>query len=244
MYAPNELKEVLTIDRPIRLVEDGIYSVLADPSSEHHYDRRATVYDFLVGSRFYGWVAWGSYPCDYVSFASESLTLRSNGRFLDAGCGSLIFTAALYLESSRTIIAFDESLAMLRRARKRLLSLAGAVPEHIVLLQADLADLPFRADSFQTILCMNVLHHIENAAGLIANLKGLLNDEGYLYLTSLVYNTRFIGDRYLNALHAKGEFVQPRTSLELRTILDRALGDKVRYRLKGNMAFASTAVTP
>ena len=241
---PNTLKEVLAADRSVTIVEDGIYSVLSDPLTQHHYDRRAAVYDTLVNSRLYGRVAWGSLPEDYVSFArdaiaSSSADSTSEGRFLDAGCGSLIFTAPSYLESSRQIIAFDESLAMLRRARKRLLKLAGAVPEHIVLLQGDLADLPFQPKSFQGVLFMNVLHHIEEAGTVIGNLKALLTDEGHLHLTCLVYNHRFVGDLYLNALHSSGEFARPRSSLELRQILDRALGEKVVYRVKGNMAFAS-----
>jgi SAM-dependent methyltransferase len=239
MCPSDNLKEVLAADRSVTIVEDDIYSVLSEPLKQRHYDGRAAVYDAVVNSRLYGRVAWGSLPNDYVSFARESLAASSEGRFLDAGCGSLIFTAASYLESSRQIIAFDESLAMLRRARKRLLNLAGAVPEHIVLLQADLADLPFQPKSFQGVLFMNVLHHIEEAGTLIGNLKALITDEGHLHLTSLVYNHRFPGDLYLNALHSSGEFARPRTSLELKKILDRALGEKVGYRVKGNMAFAS-----
>src|SRR5216684_2336922 len=110
MDAPNHLKTVLAKDRPVRLVEDDIYSVLPDPAIEHHYDHRAAVYDFLVGTRFYGWVARGSYPIDYSSFARELITSGADGTFLDAGCGSLIFTAPSYLTSRSKIIAFDESL--------------------------------------------------------------------------------------------------------------------------------------
>ncbi len=241
---PNNLKEVLHADRSVTIVEDDIYSVLSEPLTKRHYDGRAAVYDALVNSRLYGRVAWGSLPNDYISFARESIasssaTSSSEGRLLDAACGSLIFTAPSYLESSQQIIAFDESLGMLRRARKRLLKLAGAVPKHVVLLQGDLADLPFQSKSFQGVLCMNVLHHIEEAEPLIGNLRALLTDEGHLHLTSLVYNNRFVGDLYLNALHLSGEFASPRSSLELQQMLDRAMGEKVAYRVKGNMAFAS-----
>jgi SAM-dependent methyltransferase len=185
---------------------------------------------------------WGSSPLDYVSFARESITSGANGRFLDAGCGSLVFTASSYLESDRPIVAFDESLAMLRRARKRLRRLAGTVPDRIMLLQGDLTDLPFRAESFQSVLCMNVLHHIEDLVALIANLRSVLSSGGHLHLTSLVYN-RFLGNLYLNALHASGAFVRPRSNLELRTILNQVLGENMAYRVKGNMAFASMAIS-
>lgn len=207
MDAPNELKEVLEENRTVRLVEDGIYSVLLDASSKHHYDRRANIYDLVVSTRLYNFVMWGSSPLDYSAFARQAIVSCLDGKFLDAACGSMLFTAPTYLECNRQIIAFDQSLAMLRRARKRLVNLSGSVPEHILLLQADLSDLPYRPASFHTVLCMNVLHHFENASSLIPNLKKLLIEDGHLYLTSLVSNNRFIGDRYLNALYTTGEFI-------------------------------------
>lgn len=243
MDALNELKEVMAAKSAVRLIEDDIYSVLPDASRVHHYDRRAIVYDLVVSTRLYNFVIWGSSPFDYIAFARQALTSCSDGRFLDAGCGSLIFTAPMYLGSNRHIIACDQSLAMLRRARKRLITLSGSVPEHIRLLQADLNDLPFRPDSFRTVLCLNVLHQFDNAAALISDLKRLLTRNGHLYLTSVVLNNRLVGDRYLNALYATGEFVRPRSKLELKEMLDRTLGQGVSYRVKGNIAYVTTAMS-
>ena len=243
MDALNELREVMAGNRSVRLIEQDIYSVLPDASRMHHYDRRAIIYDLVVGTRLYNVVMWGSSPLDYIAFARQALASCSDGRFLDAGCGSLLFTGPIYLESNRPIIAFDQSLAMLRPARRRLINLSGSVPEHIRLLQADLNDLPFRPDSFLTVLCLNVLHQFENAAALISNLTKLLTLNGHLFLTSLVSNNRLVGDQYLNALHAMGEFVHPRSRLELKEMLDRTLSQDVSYRVKGNMAFAATALS-
>ena len=233
----HELKEVLANDRVVQLLEDDIYSVLPDASRSHHYDRRETVYDLVVSSRLYNSIMWGSSPLDYVAFARQAIKSSHDGKFLDAGCGSLLFTASVYLETDRQIVAFDQSLAMLRRARKRLLKFAGRVPPHIILLQADLSDLPFRPASFRTVLCLNVLHQFAEPTVLLQNLERLLPDEGHLFLTSLISNNRFVGDRYLNALYRMREFVRPRTSTELRSILNEALQREVRFREKGNMAF-------
>jgi len=241
MDALKNLRAVLAENRAVRLVADGIYSTLPDPSTKCHYDRRATGYDLVVSTRLYNSVMWGSSPFDYAFFARQAVNSCPDGRLLDAACGSLLFTAAVYLACKRTIIAFDQSLSMLKRARKRLIRLSGSVPEHILLLQADLSDLPFRPASFRTVLCMNVLHHLENAAALMPHLKRLLADNGHLYLTSLVSNNRLVGDRYLNALYSAGEFVRPRSNLELKEMLERSLNQEVSYRVKGNMAFASTA---
>lgn len=90
-----------------------------------------------------------------MAFAREAINSQSEGESLDAGCGSLLFTAGAYVEGKRQVIAIDQSLSMLRWARRRLINLAGSVPGHILLLQADLNDLPFRPDSFRTVLCLN-----------------------------------------------------------------------------------------
>jgi ubiquinone/menaquinone biosynthesis C-methylase UbiE len=241
MDAPNDLREVVAENRAVRLVEDGIYSVLADAPAKHDYDRKASLYDLVVSTRLYNAVMWGSSPRAYREFAREALESNSSGIVLDAACGSMLFTAPVYRESKRKIIAFDQSLAMLQRARQRLINSFGSVPEHVRLLQADVSDLPFRPASFHTVLCMNVLHHIENVTVLIPSLQSMVAEGGQLYLTSLVSNNRFIGDRYLKALHASGEIVRPRSNTELKEMLDRFLDQRVSYRVNGNMAFAASA---
>jgi ubiquinone/menaquinone biosynthesis C-methylase UbiE len=241
MSAPDRLREVVAEDRVIRLVEDGIFSVLADAPHRHHYDSRAAAYDLLVGTRLYNSLMWGNSPLDYAAFAREALDSSPGGLLLEAGCGSMLFTAQAYLDCGRPIIAFDQSLAMLQRARRRLMDAArGPLPHHIMLLQADLSDLPFRPSGFQTVLCLNVLHLYEQRAALIPNLKNLLDREGHLYVTSLVKNNRFAGDRYLSALYRAGEVVRPLSSVEFKELLDCSLNQGVSYRTKGNMAYATT----
>jgi ubiquinone/menaquinone biosynthesis C-methylase UbiE len=237
MDVPDQLKEVLSRDS-VRLIDEDIYSVLPE-SAKHHYDRRAAIYDLVASSGLYNSVMWGSSPRDYRSFGSRAVSSCPDGRVLDAGCGSLLFTAATFLQTSRQIVAFDQSIAMLRRARKRLLKLAGAIPAHITLLQADLSDLPFRRASFNTVLCMNVLHQFQDAAVLVSNLKGVLDNERCLFLTSLVSSNRFIGDAYLCALYLTKEFVRPRSVNELEKILNESGIREFNVRVKGNMAFVS-----
>lgn len=238
MNHSEKLKEVLSEGCTIRLVEDNIYSALPDAPHQHLYDRRAAAYDAVVSTWLYNRLMWGTSPLDYTAFAREAVVSHPAGRMLDAGCGSLLFTAQVYLASDREVIAFDQSLRMLRRARARLIELAGCVPEHIVLLQADLNDLVFQ-QRFQTILCMNVLHQFAGAFELITKLRALLANGGQLYLTSLVSNGRYIGDRWLSTLYKAGEFVCPRSGVELNKLLLDSLDQGVSFRMKGNMAFAT-----
>jgi SAM-dependent methyltransferase len=233
-------RDVIAEGRDVREAEEGIYSVLPDASHRHLYDRRAAVYDLLVSTRVYNRVMWGTLPSFYAAFARDALASAAAGPMLDAGCGSLLFTSRAYLESARPVVASDQSLRMLQRARARLAAPSGSLPAHVRLLQADLGDLPFRPASFQTVLCLNVLHQFADAPKLIGDLNGLLADGGRLFLTSLVLNRRFPGDPYLRALHAAGEFVRPRTADELKRILDASLTRPFHYHTAGNMAFAAT----
>jgi SAM-dependent methyltransferase len=238
-----DLKEVVAENRVVRSVEEGICSIFSQATHEHPYDKRAAAYDFVVGTRLYNRVMWGGSPLDYTAFARQAVRSNVGGRFLDAGCGSLLFTAQVYLECDRQIIAFDQSLEMLKRARARLIKLAGSMPEHVLLLQADLGDLAFRPASFHNVLCMNVLHLYEEAATLVSNLNALLAPGGHLYVTSLVAHNRFIGDNYLSLLHRTGEFIRPRTNTELCDLLKKHLGQSINYRVKGNMAYASAVAS-
>ena len=242
MDALEELKNVLAEQRTVRLIADDIYSVLPDTSVQHQYDKRATVYDSVVRAWLYNFVMWGTSPGDYVQFARQALDSAREGMFLDAGCGSLLFTARVYVDSNRRIVAFDQSLAILRRARERLRKLSGCLPEHIRLLQADLSDLPFRSKSFRTVLCLNVLHQFADATALVSGLNELLSESGNLYLTSLIANNRIIGDWYLKALYRSGEFVRPRSEREVRDVFVNALDQRMSYTEKGNIAFVTTKI--
>lgn len=228
----------------IRTVEEGIYSVLPNAPQGHLYDGRAALYDLIVGTRIYNRVMWGASMAHYFAFARQAVASDSAGILLDAGCGSLLFTAQTYLDCQRPILGCDQSLDMLRRAKSRLKKLAGYLPDNIFLLQAELGDLPFRPASFRTTLCMNVLHHFADAEGLVRGLKTLLLPEGQFYLTSLVKSRRLIGDHYLNALHRRGDLVRPRTAVELETLLTRTFGQSVGCRTEGNMAYATAAREP
>jgi SAM-dependent methyltransferase len=236
------LKEVIEDNRTVRLVEEDIYSVLPDIQQTYQYDKKAAIYDFVVGSSLYNRVMWGDSPNNYMAFARRAINSHPNGWLMEAGCGSMLFTAEAYLQCRRPIVACDQSLDMLRCARARLSKSANSVPEHIFLVQADVSDIPFRPVSFQTVLSMNVLHHYADVAGLVLKLKNLLTESGCIYLTSLVTNNRFPGDHYLSALHNKGWLAQPRIKDELKKLLQESLGTEIRFWTKGNMAYATTGI--
>jgi hypothetical protein len=76
---------------------------------------------------------------------------------------------------------------------------------------------------------------------LVTGLGKLLSGGGHLYLTTLLKGNRLIGDRYLAALHRRGDFVRPRTCMELENLMTVSFGQSVSYRMQGNMAYATAA---
>jgi len=231
------LSDFIAEGRSVELIEEGIYSVLKDAPRAHQYDRVAAGYDFLAGNRVYNRLLWGCSPDQHTDFARRADNSQPRGPVLDAGCGSLLFTAEAHLGCGRMVIACDQSLDMLRRARRRLMKLGRLERGAILLLQADLSDLPFRQNVFQTVLCMNVLHHCADAAALIRNLNHLLTATGRLYLTSLTLSERLIGDAYLRLLHQQGWIVRPRSVAELDGLIESALRQKPDITTAGSMAY-------
>jgi SAM-dependent methyltransferase len=234
------IADVMDGGRPLRELDDRLFSVLPEGTAGHAYDVRAWAYDRMIGSRLYNRIAWGSSPADYRRFARRAVQAAPGGWFLDAGCGTLLLTADAYRDATtRPIVVLDQSLGMLRRARERLLGGGRKLPPHVVFVQGDLLDLPFRPGVFRTVMSMGMLHLFADVAPVAARLESLLLPDGGLYLTSLVENGR-LGDRYLRLLHRQDEVAEPRTAAALEAVLRSALRRPLAYSVTGNMAYAVT----
>lgn len=244
MNARALLPSLLTVSQRPRVVSPDIYSILPSVVGRHLYDRRAALYDRIVVTRLYNRLVWGNSPQDYTEFARQAVRSGEHSWLLDAGGGSLLFTADIYAECrARPILVLDQSLEMLTRAHARLIELAGSIPEHIVLLQADLSDLTgFIRSGVGTVVCLNVLHHVEAAATLIHNLAGLLDrGERKMFVTSLIMTGR-LADLYLRTLYFAGGFARPRTEKDIRTLFQEATAGEVTLRVQGSMAYVTVAV--
>jgi ubiquinone/menaquinone biosynthesis C-methylase UbiE len=240
MKAIDALQKVLQTNQELRLVEENIYSVLSESERKSQYDKIAPLYDLVVGTRFYNALMWGCSSKYYSEFARAALDSNRDGLFLDAGCGSMLFTARGFCESTRTIIAFDKSLEMLRLAKKRVLRVNGSFPSNIVLLQADVFDLPFQPKSFQTVLSLAIVHLFEDAGTFVKVLRDMVADEGSLYVTSLAQTGR-LTDVYLNFLGKTGfgGIARPKTDKRLKEIFRDVLGENTSFQTRGNFIFAT-----
>ncbi len=240
MIDESTLASLVLGDVSLRLVEPHLYTVYSEATAMQTYDRMAVFYDLVMGNRFYNRIMWGYWTADYGPFCEKALESSSDGWVLDAGCGSLVFTARTYANySERPVVLLDQSIEMLRAAKSRLVRLTGGVPSNMVFLHGDALDLPFRPGTFRTVLCLNLIHVLENADSAVRGLKRVTADGGTLSITTLVVNNRF-GDRYLNMLSQRGLIV-PRTAEQVSEMFD-ALTMPAKYHVNGNMMYIATAL--
>lgn len=228
------LSTLLAPGMTVREARPGVWSVLPRRDEGAPYDAKAATYDRLVGSALYNRLAWGTSAAHYRALIRKALA-AGEGPFLEAGCGSALFTAQAYAATERPVVLVDRSLGMLEVARVRL-NEAGADPDRVILLQADLFALPFRPAAFRTVLSMGMLHLFDDAAAFAQVLASQMAPGASLYASSLV-SDRGVGRAYLGLLHGAGEVAAPRTSHEVRLALVEHFGAPVEMVREGNMAY-------
>jgi SAM-dependent methyltransferase len=174
---------------------------LKTPSSHSPYDFWAPLYDWIVSSRLYHKWFWGMGPEQHTLFARRALEKTGPGPTLDAGCGSLLFTAPCYRRARRPLTLFDASSGMLSRARRRFPS---PLAEWV---QGDLCALPFEAHSFESVFHFGVLHCLNDAGVVLAELARVTRPGGKLFLSCLTLG-KPRGDAFLARL-VRGGHVAP-----------------------------------
>lgn len=125
---------------------------------------QAALFDTLAsGDRLY------TYPSD--SLARLDALVPDKGRTLDVGCGDGTIAAAL---RAPLVIGFDISYRCARLSRRR-----GAPS-----IVADATEaLPFATGAFDTVYCVDVLHHFErNWAGPLIEIRRVLKCGGTLVI--------------------------------------------------------------
>ncbi|HYL78161.1 MAG TPA: class I SAM-dependent methyltransferase [Bryobacteraceae bacterium] len=199
------------------------------------YDSIGGAYDLVGSLGIYHRLCWGVSTNAYREFVEQARLACDGGQVLDAGCGSMLFSAASHRRPNKgVVIGADVSRAMLTRARNRLGG--DGHPGNVVLLQADILHSPFRCAVFDVIICLHVAHVLQDLEGLIGELQRILRPGGRLFLTSVVLVNGW-RDRYLRALSQRGILASPRHPENVVAAVRKVFGVEPNCRLAGSMLF-------
>ena len=209
-------------------------SALTTDARVRSYDLAAWLYDWVVASTIYHRFVWGMPPEEHTAFAERALTHSRQGETLDAGAGSLLFTAGPYRATTRSLTLLDGSARMLERARRRLG--ASANEPRIHLRQGDLYALPFAAARFDNVFHFGVLHCLDRPEQCLTELARVARPGAALFLSCLVLG-RSRGDALLRRLERTGHVARPRTAGEVTALLNHAGFSVNESRTQGSFLF-------
>jgi ubiquinone/menaquinone biosynthesis C-methylase UbiE len=138
------------------------------PDTAEFYERDAAQYDAL---------RWHSRTGTYTDMVQKAIVDQLLGnmqgqKLLDIGAGTGRFTTQM-IEKDAQVTSLDISLSMLRYAKDILTT-------DSTLIQADATYLPFRAQSFDGCISVNVFSHIVNYKTTLREISRVLRPDGFL----------------------------------------------------------------
>jgi ubiquinone/menaquinone biosynthesis C-methylase UbiE len=171
---------------------------------------------FRVYTRFFG-------PPTSVSQNIRSRLLMkrlrdsSNGIFLDAGCGEGSLTINLAKKGKR-IIGLDISENKIRNAKAKI---PYGFEDKINFIVGDARYCPFKNNSFEKIVCIELLEHIKEDFQVITEFSGLLKKRGVLLLHTPHDNiiTNFLDGKEIQKM-AASEYGHVREGYSMDSIRD------------------------
>jgi ubiquinone/menaquinone biosynthesis C-methylase UbiE len=96
---------------------------------------------------------------------------------LDAACGNGYGSLILANAGARSVTGIDSSAEAVSTAQERLGGLGSVV-------QGDVEKLPFEADSFDLVVCLEMVEHVVDAAAAVAEFRRVLRPGGVLLISS------------------------------------------------------------
>lgn len=129
----------------------------------------------------------------YQDLFSEIAPDAPYKRILDIGCGTGLYFEWLGALAER-VDAVDASQEMLAVARK--FTIARGL-EHIHLQTAQAENLPFESETFDGVIALDMLHHVEDAEKLLKEVRRVLKKDGFFLVLEPNIRNPLIGLAHL-----------------------------------------------
>lgn len=119
---------------------------------------------------------------DWFSFVAARLPMADGEQLLDVGCGpGWFWTSCGPLPADLDLTLVDRSPAMVTDALDRCSALRLG---RLTGKTADAMQLPFADESFDGVIAMHMLYHVDDPAGAIAEMARVLKPGGFLAVTT------------------------------------------------------------
>lgn len=149
-----------------------------------------------------------------LDYVRERVSLRG-ARVLDVGCGAGLLSEALAREGAQ-VTAIDLAPDLIKIAKLHRLESGVDVDYRLCAVEALAEEAP---DSFDAIVCMEMLEHVPDPAAIIAACATLLKPGGRLFLSTLnrtpaAFALAIVGAEYIARMLPKGthqyrDFIKP-----------------------------------
>lgn len=159
--------------KPVVLPASQTRDALKEQYKDSSNFRKRTALHGRFGTNRYSFYRW--------VFDQFDLTHVSAMVELGCGPGSLWQQNGDRLPVGKTIVVSDFSHGMVREARANLGSKAGAAN----FCQLDAAALPFKSRSFDAVVAMLMLYHIEDRPAAFREIKRVLRERGTVYASTM-----------------------------------------------------------
>jgi ubiquinone/menaquinone biosynthesis C-methylase UbiE len=208
----HRILELLDDSSPKPRTSSEILDFVAEDSPHHEirkaYDKASTSYDNYIGGdsfllKYLKKLALGidtEAAIEYKKITRQMLAqVKAGGIVLDMPAGTGLYTFEEYVRRPDILfVAAEYSPGMLGRAREKARHLKA---DNIVFVRADVGCLPFKAGSFDAVLCLNGIHSFPDKSRAISemarvlkvgkSLSGSLILRGERWLTDLVLETAY-----------------------------------------------------
>lgn len=128
----------------------------------------------------------------FTGWLFEQVEPFLEGTVWEAGCGTQTYTEHMVAAGCRRILATDRDEALLEVARRRF-----EATDRVSVFNLDMSReeefQKVRGEHVQTIVCLNVLEHIEDDGMFLRNMRGLLPPKGRLVLLVPAHPSLFSG---------------------------------------------------